>query len=84
MGFCRCAGGTEEDEEMLKNPGEFAGDGVEKRSTGSPDAVMALAELLAPASGSARPPFPDRGPSSSAKASNEMRSAAFLLGLALR
>jgi hypothetical protein len=85
MGSCRSACGAEEEGEELKKLGDPAGEGAEKRSRGRPEEVMALAEPLALVSeGRVRPPSPDNGASSSANASNEMRSAAFLLGLALQ
>lgn len=73
-------------------PGDGTGEGAEKRSSGSPELVMLdccwaaddedepeAAALLS--LGNDRPPSPDIGFSSSANASNEMRSAAFLFGL---
>lgn len=78
--------GTEGDENM-DPPGEGTGDGAEKRSSGKPELVMLLAEdeepaaALALSEGKDNPPSPDIGFSSSAKASNEIKSAAFLFGL---
>lgn len=82
--------GTEGDENM-DPPGEGTGEGAEKRSRGSPELVIVLFDCDAneeePAAalsdGSDNPPSPDNGFSSSANASNEIRSAAFLFGLCL-
>jgi hypothetical protein len=67
------------------------GEGAEKRSRGRPPGAVAAGgadedeALLQLSEGRDRPPSPDidSWPSSSANASNEMRSAAFLLGLCL-
>lgn len=83
--------GTDGDENM-DPPGEGTGEGAEKRSSGRPELVMLLVEAdeeepaaaLALSEGKDNPPSPDIGFSSSANASNEMRSAAFLFGLWLR
>lgn len=70
--------------------GDGVGDGAVKRSRGRPDEVIAVLDKARLAeeesAGRDRPPLPDSGVSSasSAKASNEMRSAAFLFGIALR
>lgn len=79
MGSCRGAVDA-------PKPGDGVGDGAEKRSSGRPDDDRPdpLDPAAALSVGSDRPPSPDIGASSSAKASNEMRSAAFLFGLALR
>ena len=92
-GFCRknaigsCLGPVE-DALIAEMPDVGTGDGAEKRSSGRPDDVMELEEDGPAADesvGRERPPFPDRGISSasSAKASKEIRSAAFLFGFAL-
>ena len=67
------------------------GEGAEKRSRGRPPGAVAAGgaeeeeALLELSEERDRPPSPDidNWPSSSANASNEMRSAAFLLGLCL-
>jgi hypothetical protein len=80
MGSCL---GVAEDDEYAGMPGELDGDGAEKRSRGRPEDVMALVDEDGAAEresvGRERPPFPDSGVSSasSAKASKEIRSAAF-------
>jgi hypothetical protein len=87
IGSCLCTGCEGEKNE---GAGEAEGEGAENRSRGRPPAVMADDEeeavllLLAVLSeGRERPPSPDIDicPSSSANASNEIKSAAFLLGL---
>ena len=77
--------------EDMDPPGEGTGEGAEKRSSGRPELVMLLVEAdeeepaaalaLTLSEGRDNPPSPDIGVSSSANASNEIRSAAFLLGL---
>ena len=68
-------------------PGDGTGEGAENRSNGRPELVMLFVDAreeepaAALSDGSDRPPSPDIGFSSSANASNEMRSAAFLFGL---
>lgn len=90
IGSCLCTAGPDGPASEDMYDGEDAGEGAEKRSSGRPEAVMAalfgLEEPLGPPNesfGSARPPSPDRGASSSANASNEMRSCAFWFGLVL-
>ena len=75
-----CLGAVDE-----PKPGEGVGEGAEKRSSGRPedDSPDPLDPAAALSVGSDKPPSPDIGASSSAKASKEMRSAAFLFGLAL-
>lgn len=74
----------------MKNegPGEGVGEGAENKSRGRPPGAVAVGgaeddEALLVSDGRDRPPSPDIDiwPSSSANASNEIRSAAFLLGL---
>lgn len=95
IGFCRCDTLTPVLvlEENIDSPGEGVGDGAENKSRGNPELVileLAIAEededpdTAALSDGRERPPSPDIGASSSAKASNEIRSAAFLFGLCLR
>ena len=62
IGSCRCCGGA----------GVGLGDGAENKSSGKPEDVDGADDAV----GRASPPSPDMG-SSSANASNEMRSAAF-------
>jgi len=77
-------------DENAEMPGDGDGEGAENKSKGRPEDVTAALDEEATAGdesvGRERPPFPDRGVSSasSAKASKEMRSAAFWFGFALR
>ena len=75
-----CLGAIEGDENM-ERPGEGEGDGAVKRSSGRPEIVTPVDEdgPGEESVGSERPPLPDIGVSSasSAKASKDMRSAAF-------
>jgi hypothetical protein len=78
MGSCRPA-------PFEPPPGDGDGEGAEKRSSGRPPyAEPEVGVVWAASGGSDKPPSPDKGFSSSAKASKDMRSDAFLLGLALR
>ena len=70
---------------VANGAGDDAGDGAENRSNGNPDEVIAeLDPEAAGPVGKDKPPSPDSGSSSSANASNEMRSDAFLSGLCLK
>jgi len=70
--------------------GEGVGLGALNKSKGKPEEprpARSFADddpLLVESDGSDSPPSPDKGVSSSANASKEMRSAAFLFGFALR
>jgi hypothetical protein len=90
IGSCLCVGWEEEEGVKNEGAGEAEGEGAENKSRGSPPAVIVVADeeedeegLAVLSDGRDRPPSPDIDiwPSSSANASNEMRSAAFLFGL---
>ena len=83
MGSCRC---TLPPPLPAPKAGEGLGDGAENRSRGKPDdeyAVDGPEVVVFVSDGRDSDPSPDMGASSSANASKEMRSCAFLFGLVL-